>query len=73
MTGFTASPRLELVAIINKNWVLFERIFGDRTLFNENASIVNDRPDAHAKHLEPSDIAMHRRALQWLDERVAPI
>jgi hypothetical protein len=64
---------LELVAIINKNWVLFERIFGDRTLFNENASIVNDRPDAHAKHLEPSDIAMHRRALQWLDERIARI
>jgi hypothetical protein len=64
---------LELVAIINRNWTLFERIFGDRTVFNENASIVNDRPDAHAKHLEPSDIAMHRRALQWLDERIARI
>jgi hypothetical protein len=64
---------LELVAIINRNWTLFERIFGDKTLFNENASIVNDRPDAHAKHLESSDIAMHRRALQWLDERIARI
>jgi hypothetical protein len=64
---------LELVAIINKNWGLFERIFGDRSLFNQNALIVNDRPDAHAKHLESSDIAMHRRALQWLDERIARI
>jgi hypothetical protein len=64
---------LELVAIINKNWALFERIFGDKGLFNENASIINERPDAHAKHLEPSDIGMHRRALQWLDDRIARI
>lgn len=64
---------LELVAIINKNWQLFERIFGDKNAFNENANIVNDRPDAHAKHLEPSDVAMHRRALQWLDERISKI
>lgn len=64
---------LELVAVINKHWQLFERIFGDKTAFNENASIVNDRPDAHAKHLEPSDVAMHRRALYWLDERIARV
>lgn len=64
---------LELVAIINKHWLMFERIFGDKTAFNENAGIVNDRPDAHAKHLEPSDIAMHRRALHWLDERIARV
>ena len=64
---------LELVAIINKNWLLFERIFGDKTVFNDSASIVNDRPDAHAKHLEPSDIALHRRALQWLDERISRV
>lgn len=64
---------LELVAIINKNWHLFERMFGDRTAFNENALIVNERPDAHAKRLESGDIAMHRRALQWLDERIARV
>jgi hypothetical protein len=64
---------LELVSIINKNWQLFERIFGDKTAFNENANIVNDRPDAHAKRLEPSDVAMHRRALQWLDDRIARV
>ncbi|WP_341992865.1 ATP-binding protein [Azorhizobium sp. AG788] len=64
---------LELVAVINKYWQLFERIFGDKTVFNENASIINDRPDAHAKHLEPSDVAMHRRALQWLDERISKV
>ncbi|MDW6024869.1 hypothetical protein SAZ10_24240 [Mesorhizobium sp. BAC0120] len=64
---------LELVAIINKHWILFERVFGDKSLFNRNAEIVNDRPDAHARQLEPSDIAMHRRALQWLDERIARV
>lgn len=64
---------LELIAIINKNWTLFERIFGDKTAFNENANIVNDRPDAHAKHLEATDIAMHRRALQWLEDRIARV
>jgi len=64
---------LELVAVINKNWLLFERVFGDKTVFNDNAKIVNDRPDAHAKQLEPGDVAMHRRALQWLDERIARI
>jgi hypothetical protein len=64
---------LELVAVINKHWQLFERVFGDKTTFNENASIINDRPDAHAKQLEPSDVAMHRRALQWLDERIAKV
>ena len=64
---------LELIAIINKNWTLFERIFGDKTAFNHNANIVNDRPDAHAKHLELGDIAMHRRALQWLDDRIAHV
>ncbi|MEG8052880.1 hypothetical protein QP185_05830 [Sphingomonas aerolata] len=64
---------IELVAVINKHWQLFERIFGDKTAFNENAGIVNDRPDAHAKHLEPSDVAMHRRSLHWLDERIARV
>jgi hypothetical protein len=64
---------LELVAVINKHWTLFERIFGDKTVFNANCQVVNDRPDAHAKQLEPGDVAMHRRALQWLDDRISRI
>ena len=64
---------LEIVGIINRYWTLFERVFGDKAAFNENAQIVNDRPDTHAKSLEPSDVAMHRRALQWLDERISRI
>lgn len=64
---------IELVTVINKHWQLFERIFGDKTAFNDNASVVNDRPDAHAKHLEPSDVALHRRALSWLDERITRV
>ncbi|MDR6708848.1 hypothetical protein J2X73_003235 [Novosphingobium sp. 1748] len=64
---------LELVAVINKHWPLFERIFGDKTAFRDNAQIVNDRPDAHAKNLEPGDVAMHRRALHWFDERIARV
>ena len=47
---------LEVITIINKHWSLFERVFGDKTVFNQNANIVNDRPDAHAKKLEPSGL-----------------
>lgn len=64
---------LELVAVINKHWQLFERVFGDKNAFRDNANIVNDRPDAHAKNLEPGDVAMHRRALSWFDERIARV
>lgn len=64
---------LELVDIISRNWTLFERIFGDKAAFTENGRIINDRPDTHAKSFEPSDIAMHRRALQWMDDRIARI
>ncbi|OWZ93038.1 hypothetical protein B9J07_14645 [Sinorhizobium sp. LM21] len=64
---------LELVAIINKNWGLFERVFGDKSAFADNAKIINDRPDAHAKDLEASDVALHRRALTWFEERLAKI
>lgn len=63
----------ELVVIIGKHWEMFERIFGDKAAFNQNSSIINDRPDAHAKSLDPADIALHRRSLQWIEERIARV
>ncbi|MGO9430131.1 hypothetical protein [Rhodoblastus sp.] len=63
----------ELVAIINKNWQIFERVFGDKTAFGNHANIINERPDAHAKPLELSDIGMHRRSLLWFEERISRI
>lgn len=64
---------LELVSIISRNWNLFERVFGDKSAFSDNSKIINDRPDAHAKDLEASDVALHRRALSWFEERLAKI
>lgn len=63
----------ELVALVKSNWTLFESVFGDRKLFDENAALVNDRPDAHAKEWDSSDFALYRRALQWLEERLAKL
>ncbi|MEP5623509.1 MAG: hypothetical protein ABJP82_13140, partial [Hyphomicrobiales bacterium] len=64
---------LELVNLIAREWVLFERIFSDKCLFEENARIVNERPDAHAKELDFADIALQRRALTWLEDRISRI
>ena len=63
----------ELVALIKGNWSLFEAIFGDRKQFEENANLVNDRPDAHAKEWDSADFALYRRSLQWLEERLAKL
>lgn len=64
---------LELVSVVKREWALFERIFGDRTLFDQNAEIVNDRPDAHAKDMDVLDRALHRRALEWFEERLSKV
>jgi hypothetical protein len=40
---------LELAAVVKREWNLFQKIFGDKSLFQENVILINDRPDAHAK------------------------
>lgn len=61
---------LELSAVILKNWDLFEAIFGDKKKFEENRTIVNERPDAHAKTIDMADVALYRRSLLWFEERI---
>ncbi|MFK4046435.1 hypothetical protein ACI2KH_15895, partial [Roseomonas mucosa] len=61
---------LEVMAVVKKEWAIFRKIFGDQAQLNEFASIVNDRPDAHAKDLDQFEIAMHRRAVSWFEEKL---
>ena len=63
----------ELTALVRGNWSTFEAVFGDRKLFDENSSLINDRPDAHAKEWDIADFALYRRSLQWLEDRLAKL
>ncbi len=59
----------DLVTLLSKKeWVLFERMIGDKNKFVLNANVVNDRPDAHAKSIDEADFALYRRALKQLEE-----
>jgi hypothetical protein len=64
---------LELKIIIVKEWPVFEKIFGDRRKFEEYFDIINDRPDAHAKSIDGADVALQRKALGWIEERMASV
>jgi hypothetical protein len=61
---------LELRDVILKYWTHFESVLGDRDKLNESMTLVNERPDAHAKEVDVADVALHRRALEWLEGRV---
>ena len=61
---------LDLQSIINKEWALFAAIFSDRKQFDHHFSIVNDRPDTHGKDADSLDIALQRRSLKWLGDRL---
>lgn len=61
---------LELASIVQKEWSLFSKIFGDQARFRENVELVNDRPDAHAKDIDLADVALYRRSLTWFEERL---
>jgi hypothetical protein len=60
----------ELVVLIDKEWELFSPIFNDLRVFKEHATIVNDRPDTHAKDADGADLAHYRRSLRWLEDAV---
>jgi hypothetical protein len=32
--------------------------------------LLNDRPDAHAKEVDAADIALYRRELVWIEEKI---
>ena len=61
---------VNLIAIVGRQWRLFERIFGDLGEFRSKAQIVNDRPHAHAKSLDAADIALYRRELNWFKAKL---
>lgn len=64
---------LELISVIKKEWKIFDRVFGDKTHLDRYTSIVNERPDAHAKDIDIFDAALHRSAIGWFEDRLAQI
>jgi hypothetical protein len=64
---------LELLTIVKKEWALFAPIFGDIRLFEDNFLLANDRPDTHAKDADDLDIALQRRSLKWLTDKLAAV
>ena len=63
----------ELVRIIQKEWPIFAGVFGDRKQFEMACAVVNDRADAHAKDVDQYDIALYRKYVKWLADRLASI
>ena len=63
----------DITKLITKEWNLFEKVFHDKTLFSLNCSIVNDRPDAHAKEVDGADMALYRRSLKWLEDSISSL
>lgn len=61
----------DLGAVITKHWASFEKVVGDKRRFETAMDILNDRPDAHAKPVDAADLALYRRELVWLEERLA--
>src|SRR6266567_1845430 len=64
---------LELKNLIVREWAVFSGVFADRKRFEEHCDLINDRPDTHAKDVDSADIALQRRSLQWLADRVASV
>lgn len=62
---------LELGNIIGREWTSFERFFDDKKRMQSAFALLNERPDAHAKDVDLADIALQRRELTWLEERIA--
>jgi hypothetical protein len=60
----------DLTKLIVKEWTLFERLFNDKNQFTLNSSIINERPDAHAKDYQVEDFALYKRALNWFEEKI---
>jgi hypothetical protein len=61
----------ELEVVISRYWEHFESTFGDKKRFQLAMGQVNERPDAHAKPVDAADLALYRRELGWLEERIA--
>jgi len=61
----------ELGLIICREWTVFSRFFDDKKKLQNAFEILNERPDAHAKDVDLAEVALQRRELTWLEERIA--
>jgi hypothetical protein len=61
----------DLGTVVSKHWTSFEKVLGDKRRFEIAMDLLNDRPDAHAKPVDAADVALYRRELVWLEERLA--
>lgn len=62
---------IELCGILTREWAVFESFFNDKRRLQSAFNLLNERPDAHAKDVDLADIALQRRELDWLEERIA--
>jgi hypothetical protein len=58
----------DLIQIIQKHWAVFQSHFGDKSLFEHHANILNWRPDTHAKDFDALDLALQRNSLEWFEK-----
>jgi hypothetical protein len=63
----------DLISLIDREWALFEKIFSNKKLFTDNAVLINDRFDAHAKSVDHADLALYRRALKWFEDALSAL
>lgn len=63
----------DIVHLVQKEWILFEKLLGDKNLFSSHCEVINDRFDAHAKNADRADFALYRRSLTYIEDRLAKI
>lgn len=61
---------VELGNIMSREWAIFSQFFSDKKRLQEAFALLNERPDAHAKEVDLADVALQRRELTWLEERI---
>ena len=61
---------LDLSKLIEKEWSLFEKFFGDKVQFQFQSMNVNRRSDAHAKDADRADIALQRNSIRWFEDKL---
>ncbi len=74
LAGDALLPKLfwqEIEHVLSRHWQFFDSTFGDKKRFQLAMGLLNDRPDAHAKPLDAADLALYRRELTWLEQRIS--
>jgi len=61
----------QLTQLIEREWDVFGRVFGDKGRFHGDCNLINDRFDAHAKSADKADFALYRRALTQIEDRIS--